>query len=90
MKTKSKFSPRTLLLVAMALAYFVPAWNSKATTHIITFTYYYYSPNQLTVAVGDTIIWQGAFLYHPLRTVWHVQLQMQYSRWPSLLHDRFF
>ncbi len=36
--------------------------------HIIQFDNFSYNPNQLDVAVGDTIIWQGDFVEHPLQS----------------------
>jgi plastocyanin len=40
------------------------------TRHTITFGSYFYNPNSLTVAVGDTITWQGneGFAFHPLES----------------------
>jgi len=37
-------------------------------SHVIQFTNFSYNPNQLDVAVGDTIIWQGSFSAHPLQS----------------------
>ncbi|MDP4199324.1 MAG: hypothetical protein Q8922_10670 [Bacteroidota bacterium] len=41
----------------------------RATTHVISFggkLHNKYTPASLTVAVGDTILWQGDFEDHPL------------------------
>jgi plastocyanin len=43
--------------------------SANATTHVVKFggTFgFSYSPNSLTVAVGDTIEWEGDFSMHPL------------------------
>ncbi|SRR5579883_131043 len=45
---------------------FVAATSASATTHIVKFGGRKYTPKTLTVAVGDTIIWQGDFEEHPL------------------------
>ena len=58
--------PTLLLLISTTL---LPVWVLTAATHIILFgggVGLNYSPNSLTVAVGDTIQWQGDFIFHPL------------------------
>jgi plastocyanin len=58
---KTKFT----LLLFLAISSFSVAF---ATNHIITFGNYFYSPAATSVAVGDTITWQGDFPNHPLST----------------------
>lgn len=67
MKTFHGLSLPTPFL-AVVFSILVCTSSSYATRHTITFTSYYYDPNQLTVAVGDTIIWQGDFTFHPLQS----------------------
>jgi plastocyanin len=58
---------RTTAMVFVAA--FLAATSAHATTHIIQFGGAFgfaYSPNSLTVSVGDTIVWQGDFGVHPL------------------------
>jgi len=43
------------------------AGHSFATTHVITFQNFSYSPSTLQVSVGDTIQWVGEFTMHPLQ-----------------------
>jgi len=55
-----------LLIICTTL---LPIWVLTATTHVILFgggVGLHYSPNSLGVFVGDTIRWQGDFLFHPL------------------------
>ena len=55
--------PTLLLLISTTL---LPVWVLTAATHIILFgggVGLNYSPNSLTVAVGDTIQWQGDFVF---------------------------
>jgi plastocyanin len=59
MKIKS-----TLLSILIGLS----ALSALATNHIITFGNYFYSPASTTVAIGDTVTWQGDFAAHPLST----------------------
>ena len=74
----------TFLLFMVALA----ALPAFCTNHIITFANYYYSPANTSVAVGDTITWQGDFSFHPLSTtatpsgamsIVHVDIGTSYS-----------
>jgi len=47
----------------------IPSSELRATTHVILFggaVGFNYSPNTLTVNVGDTVRWQGDFPIHPL------------------------
>lgn len=37
-----------------------------AKKHVIQFQNYSYAPNTLTVAIGDTVEWDGSFISHPL------------------------
>ncbi len=39
---------------------------SKATIHLINFSYPNYEPNSMSVFVGDTILWKGDFTRFPL------------------------
>lgn len=39
---------------------------SRATTHVINFSYPNYEPNSLSLFVGDTILWRGDFTRFPL------------------------
>ena len=77
---RSDFLSR-LAKLALLFLIIVPA-VSRAMTHTILFggaVGLAYSPNSLTVTVGDTIRWQGDFTFHPLSsttipsnaTAWH-------------------
>jgi plastocyanin len=60
-------TPALFLLVGIATL--VSTSTLLATTYLIQFGGSFglnYSPNTLTVSVGDTIRWQGAFSVHPL------------------------
>ncbi len=70
------------LVRAAILLILVSTVSSARTTHVIEFggtLGLVYSPNSLSVAVGDTIQWQGDFSTHPLSsttipagaTAWH-------------------
>jgi plastocyanin len=53
----------------LSLAMVVVAAAAHATTHIIKFGGSLddtYAPESMTIAVGDTIVWQGNFGKHPL------------------------
>jgi plastocyanin len=67
---KSTKLPVWLNLIGAAILFFLdPAASPAATTHIIQFggsVGFAYSPSSLSVAVGDTIQWQGNFGFHPL------------------------
>jgi plastocyanin len=41
---------------------------AHATIHVITFAGISYTPNDISVSVGDTIEWQGDFSTHPLKS----------------------
>ncbi len=43
--------------------------HAFAVEHIITFPGFAYSPNALTVEVGDIVTWEGDFSFHPLESV---------------------
>ncbi|MBI5475938.1 MAG: T9SS type A sorting domain-containing protein [Ignavibacteriales bacterium] len=69
---------------------FLPFSFLNATTHIIQFGGSFgfaYSPNNISVAVGDTIQWQGSFALHPLSSTiipsgtsgWHVSSGSTFS-----------
>jgi plastocyanin len=51
------------ILILLALTF---AASVGATTHIVKFGGRKYTPSSLTVAVGDTIVWQGDFSEHSL------------------------
>lgn len=55
------------LLAFMALA--TSFTQAFAAEHIITFPGFAYSPNTLTVEVGDVVTWNGNFSTHPLESV---------------------
>jgi plastocyanin len=67
---KSAKLPAWLILVVAAILFILdPVDSPAATTHIIQFggsVGLAYSPGSLSVAVGDTIQWQGDFGFHPL------------------------
>ena len=69
MQPKRRFLRRVCLAGALTFSILAPTSSSKATTHIIQFVSFSYNPNTLTVAVGDTIEWQGDFLFHPLGSI---------------------
>jgi plastocyanin len=57
--------------VAMLLGFFAVATTSQATTHIVKFGHsllYTYSPDTMSIRVGDTIQWEGDFTFHPLQS----------------------
>ena len=57
------------LVVLMGVALVAPFSSLFATTHLIQFGGSFglsYSPQSISVAVGDTIRWQGDFTSHPL------------------------
>ncbi|MGD1045151.1 MAG: T9SS type A sorting domain-containing protein [Bacteroidota bacterium] len=69
MKTQSisVFQRTTSILWVVVLLAVVT--TAHATTHVIQFggTFgFTYSPNSLNVSVGDTVMWQGDFVMHPL------------------------
>jgi hypothetical protein len=41
-------------------------FRGYSTLHTISFGSFFYSPNNLTVNVGDTVRWSGSFTTHPL------------------------
>ncbi len=69
MGTKQSFilsGENTLIVVLMLI---LTSTALYSTNHVIIFggtVGLNYSPNELTVAVGDTITWQGSFSTHPL------------------------
>lgn len=61
---------RSLFVLGAITALSVFATSASAASHVISFGeggQFTYVPSQLTVAVGDTVIWSGAFSMHPLR-----------------------
>lgn len=72
MRSKSESSSQRAFLVIASIMVLMVYQQSSATTHIITFggsVGFAYSPNQLSVQVGDTIRWEGDFSTHPLSSV---------------------
>jgi plastocyanin len=67
MKTPSYFKVLYFGIIAILTGISCDAYATKYT---ISFAYTYYTPNTLTVAIGDTVEWQGDFSIHPL--VWDV------------------
>jgi len=66
-----RMTTRALMLL-VGIAALVSPSTLLATTHLIQFGGSFglnYSPNTLTVNVGDTIRWQGNFSFHPLSSV---------------------
>jgi len=48
---------------------FLTATGVRATTHVVQFggaVGFAYSPSSFTVTVGDTVMWEGDFIVHPL------------------------
>jgi len=59
-------------MTAVFLVIVVAVFSAQATTHTITFggqLGFNYSPKQLDLAVGDTVVWSGSFTTHPLSSV---------------------
>ena len=57
------------LVTLIGVAFVAPSSSMFATTHLIQFGGSFglsYSPQSISVAVGDTIQWQGDFTSHPL------------------------
>ncbi len=55
--------------IVWVIVFFAVVGTAHATTHIIQFGGSFgltYSPNSLSVSVGDTIEWEGDFITHPL------------------------
>lgn len=72
MHSKSGSSSKTAFLVIVGIMVLMVCQQSSAITHIITFggsVGFAYSPNPLSVQVGDTIRWEGDFSTHPLSSV---------------------
>ena len=65
MKSKRRFV-QIWFPVVLGFLSFATTSISSATTHTITFSFTFYSDSVLSVNVGDTIVWQGAFSSHPL------------------------
>lgn len=58
-------------LVTVSILFFVSCSVATAATWTITFgggVGFAYSPNTLSVSVGDTIVWSGDFSFHPLES----------------------
>ncbi len=69
MKTKLNFRFSSVIFFASAIMFSLSGLKLDAATHVIKFGGSLgetYSPNSLTVATGDTIIWEGDFGFHPL------------------------
>ena len=59
-------------MTTVFLVFVAAVFSAQATTHTITFggqLGFNYSPQQLDVAVGDTVVWSGSFTTHPLSSV---------------------
>ncbi len=59
-------------MTALCLVFVVAVFSAQAATHTIIFggqVGQNYSPNELNVAVGDTVKWEGSFSFHPLSSV---------------------
>ena len=59
-------------MTAVFLVIVVAVFSAQAATHTITFggqLGFNYSPKQLDLAVGDTVVWSGSFTTHPLSSV---------------------
>ena len=78
MNTSTRSCYHSMIIIAL----FVLLLNASsfAGIHTITFTCCAYTPNSLSVSVGDTIQWTGDFAFHPLSSTavptgaqtWHV------------------
>jgi len=69
MKTLSILVIRKIFTIVLVMIYLACAGTAHAATHIIQFGGSFglaYSPNSLNVSVGDSIIWEGDFITHPL------------------------
>ena len=69
MKGHSSLAFRGITAMVCFAAFLAAGTSAHATTHIIQFGGAFgfaYSPNSLTVSVGDTIVWDGSFSVHPL------------------------
>ena len=69
MKNKQLSIFRSYLRTIAVLSMILTASMVQSTNHMISFgggLGLIYSPDQLTVAVGDSITWQGSFSTHPL------------------------
>lgn len=60
---KTAFATFVLVIFAVCSLY-----ADDPQSHIIEFGNYFYDPDHLDVAVGDTIVWQGNFAAHPLHS----------------------
>ena len=72
MKINLKYLKRLQTMTAVFLVFVVAVFSAQATTHTITFggqLGFNYSPKQLDLAVGDTVVWSGSFTTHPLSSV---------------------
>ncbi len=54
-------------LVVLLLTFY-QVYANEYQTHVIQFSDFSYNPSSLNVAVGDTILWQGNFMAHPLES----------------------
>ena len=72
MKINLKYLKHLQTMTAVFLVIVVAVFSAQATTHTITFggqLGFNYSPKQLDLAVGDTVVWSGSFTTHPLSSV---------------------
>ena len=71
MKTQSISASERAIIILFVVILFVAAKPAVAKTYVIQFggsLGLTYSPNSLSVSVGDTIEWEGDFSMHPLST----------------------
>ena len=72
MKINLKYLKHLQTMTAVFLVIVVAVFSAQAATHTITFggqLGFNYSPKQLDLAVGDTVVWSGSFTTHPLSSV---------------------
>src|SRR5262245_30679282 len=72
MKTASAFNISICyraLLPLTALIFFGFAHRSAHADAIVSFSLGAYSPNEVTIAAGESVIWNGTFSSHPLQEV---------------------
>jgi plastocyanin len=58
------FSVKKHLAIASGIMLFMMPVQMFATTHIVHFGDYFFSPNSFSAQVGDTVTWQGDFSMH--------------------------
>ncbi len=72
MKINRQYFKRLQMIVALFSGFAFTVISAQAATYTITFggqVGFNYSPNQLNVAVGDTVVWSGSFTTHPLSSI---------------------